>query len=140
MKAHDLKRLAMGILLMALLIAPIVSIVLALVGAGFYALTGDQGTALWICGIAFGTAVLFAPIAFQIFSAPPAPPGITVLTAALGSSDEELKETTESTTVETVQEEMTKAGATTSINKEAAVDQLRKALEPSIRERPNAKG
>jgi hypothetical protein len=84
--------------------------------------------------------VLFAPIAFQIFSAPPAQPGITVLTAALGSSGEELKETTESTTVETVQEEMAKAGATTSINKEAAVDQLHKALEPSIRERPNAKG
>jgi peptidoglycan/LPS O-acetylase OafA/YrhL len=70
MKIHNLKQHIVTIFLIGLLAAPILSILLALGGLGIYSLTGNQGAALWICGIAFGASVLLAPIAFWMFSKP----------------------------------------------------------------------
>ncbi len=70
MKAHDLKAMPSTIFCLAVLVAPILRIVLALIGLTIYALTGDQETALWLCGIALGVAIVFAPMAMKMFSKP----------------------------------------------------------------------
>ena len=52
---------------LGLLLAPLFSIMLALIGLGLYSITGDQETALWICGVAVGTSFLLMPIAYWFF-------------------------------------------------------------------------
>ena len=65
MKIHHLLTAAFGF---SLLLAPLFSIILALIGLGLYTITGDQETALWICGVAVGTSLLLMPIAYWFFS------------------------------------------------------------------------
>ena len=52
----------------SLLLAPLFSIMLALIGLGLYTITADQETALWICGVAVVTSLLLMPIAYCFFS------------------------------------------------------------------------
>ncbi len=70
MKPHAIKRVLSEIALIGLFVAPILIIVLALIGLGIYAISGDHETALWICGIAFGAFVVLSPIAFRVLSQP----------------------------------------------------------------------
>ena len=72
MTVFNLKHIVSSIVRLALLMALLMSTVLALVGLGFYTLTGNQETALWMCGVAFGTSVVLAPIAYWMFSEPSA--------------------------------------------------------------------
>jgi hypothetical protein len=74
MKADNLKRLVSwisGIFLVALLVAPVLSICLVMVGLGIYSFSGNQEVALWLCGIALSTSLFLAPIALRVFSKSP---------------------------------------------------------------------
>ena len=70
MKAQPLKVFFCNAFLIALLVAPILSVAGALVGLGLFAFMDYQQTARWICGIAFGTSIIFMPIALKVFSTP----------------------------------------------------------------------
>lgn len=70
MMAQNLKDMFSAIGLLGLLVAPILIIVAALIGLGIYAIMEDRETALWICGLAFGTSVVLGPIAFNILAKP----------------------------------------------------------------------
>lgn len=68
MKVHHLTHILASTFRLSLLLAPLFSIMLALIGLGLYSITGDQETALWICGVAVGTSLLLMPIAYWFFS------------------------------------------------------------------------
>ena len=68
MKVPRLAHILAGIVCLGLLLAPIFIIMLALIGLELYTITGDQATALWICGVAVGASVLLTPIAYWCFS------------------------------------------------------------------------
>lgn len=52
---------------MWLVVAPILMIVMALLGVGIYGITGDRTLALWMCGTALGVSVVLGPIAWWRF-------------------------------------------------------------------------
>jgi hypothetical protein len=70
MKTQPLKVFFCNVFLIVLLVAPVLAIAGTLVGLGLFAFADYPQTARWICGISFGTSIIFMPIALKVFAKP----------------------------------------------------------------------